>query len=129
MTPKRPPVPHPSTDPGSGVGPLTGRERFFLGPTLGLIVCLAAFLFLWMLPMGVLSEIFNRDLANAESGVEVWSELTFRADLDLVLYTLLFDYAVVAILTTIVLCFIGRPKEVPGEKDPRKYTPSYRKAR
>ena len=79
--------------------------------------------------MGVLAEIFNRDLANAESGVEVWSELTFWADLDLVLYTLLFDCVVVVVLTTITISFMGGPKEVPGEKDPRKYVPNYRKAK
>ncbi len=127
MTPKHPPVPHPSKDPGTSLP--QAADSWFVVSVASFVAGLLTFLFFWMLPMGVFSEVFNGDLANAEGGVEVWAEWTYRADLDMVLYTLLFDCAVVVILTTIALSTIKGLERTPGEKDPRKYSPNYRKAR
>ncbi len=94
MTPKHPPVPHSST----GLEDVHWSVVLLLGAMVGV----ASFVFFWMLPMGVLSEILHRELASATSTGDIWSEFTFRADLDLVVYTLTFDVVAIACMAAII---------------------------
>lgn len=63
---------------------------------LPFIIIIGAWTFLWMLPMGILSEVFNRELAEATGG-DVYREYTYRVDLDLAGGLLAF-YAFVALV-------------------------------
>jgi len=94
MTPSRPTRSRPSAD--------SEAVHWSVVLLLGAMAGVAFFVFFWMLPMGVLSEIFHRELASATSTGDIWSEFTFQADLDLVVYTLIFDAIVIASVAAVI---------------------------